>query len=102
MEKLKQEEFITRSKLIHGDGHLDYEELTGLNEEKEVLLRVGDILQNIILPKYFVIGNTDIEKRIKIYKHILLLVFPNYNVEMSYCEGFKNDKGLYIWKNSTQ
>lgn len=79
---------------------INYEELTGLMEEREVLLRIGDILDDIKIPKYFIIGNTILEKKIKIYKHILLLVFPNYNIEMSYCDGFLNDKGLYIWKNN--
>jgi hypothetical protein len=78
---------------------INYEELTGLMEEREVLLRVGDILNDIKIPKYFVIGNTILEKKIKIYKHILLLVFPDYDIELDYCEGFLNDKGLYIWKN---
>ena len=77
---------------------INYEELTGLMEEREVLLRIGDILNSVKIPKYFVIGNTILEKKIKIYKHILLFVFLDYNIEMSYCEGFLNDKGLYIWK----
>lgn len=77
---------------------INYEELTGLKEEKEVLMRIGDILNKIDIPKYFVIGNTILEKKIKIYKNLLLLVFPNYNIEMSYCEGFINDNALYIWK----
>jgi hypothetical protein len=82
----------------YGVGHVYYEELTGLNEEKEVLIRIGDILNKIDIIKYFVIGNTILEKKIRIYKQFLLLVFPDYNIEMSYCEGFIDDKGLYIWK----
>ena len=77
---------------------INYEELTGLMEEKEVLLRVADILDNIKIPKFFVIGDTLLNKKNKIYKHIIFFVFSNYKIEMSYCEGFLNNKGLYIWK----
>lgn len=76
----------------------EYEELTGLGEEKEVLLRIGDILSNVNLPKYFVIGKTDLEKKFKLYKKILIYVFKNYNIEMKYCEGLKDNIGLYIWE----
>jgi len=75
-----------------------YERLTNLGEEKEVLIRIGDILNTVDIIKYFVIGNTLLEKKIRIYKQLLLFVFPNYNIEMSYCEGFIDNKGLYIWK----
>ena len=78
--------------------NVNYEELTGLGEEKEVLIRVGDVLNKIDIPKNFVIGNTILDKKIKIYKHILVLVFPDYNIDMNYCEGFIDNKGLYIWK----
>ena len=77
---------------------INYEELTGLMEEKEVLLRVGDILDKLKIPKFFVIGDTLLNKKIKIYKHIIFFVFSNYKIEISYCEGFLNNKGLYIWK----
>ena len=76
----------------------DYEKFTGLNEEKEVLVRVGNILNKIQIPKYFIIGDTEIQKRIRVYTHVLSIVFPNYNIDMSYCEGLFNNKGLYIWK----
>ena len=76
----------------------EYEDLTALNEEKEVLIRVGNILDNINIPKYFIIGDTVIQKKIRIYKHILSIVFPNYNIDMNYCEGLLNNKGLYIWE----
>ena len=77
---------------------VDYEDLTGLGEEKEVLVRIGNILDRIDIPKYFIIGDTILEKRIRVYKHVLSIVFPNYNIEMNYCEGLFNSKGLYIWK----
>jgi len=77
---------------------LDYEDLTGLGEEKEVLVRIGNILDRIDIPKYFIIGDTILEKRIRVYKHILSIVFPNYNIDMNYCEGLFNSRGLYIWK----
>ena len=76
----------------------EYEDLTSLNEEKEVLVRVGNILDRIDIPKYFIIGDTELQKRIRVYKHVISIVFPNYNVDMSYCEGLFNNKGLYIWK----
>jgi len=74
-----------------------YEEITSLNETREVLHRIGDILNKIEISKYFVIGNTLEEKRLTIYKNFVLIVFPNYNIKMDYCEGFIDDKGLYIW-----
>ena len=77
---------------------LEYDNLTGLNEEKEVLLRIGDILNKLDIPKYFIIGEVSIEKKMRIYKHILALVFKDYEIKMDYCEGFPNNKGLYIWK----
>lgn len=77
---------------------IDYEDLTGLGEEKEVLVRIGNILDRIDIPKYFIIGDTILEKRIRVYKHVLSIVFPNYNIEMNYCEGLFNSRGLYIWK----
>jgi len=77
---------------------IDYEDLTGLGEEKEVLVRIGNILDKIDIPKYFIIGDTELQKRIRIYKHVLSIVFPNYNIKMDYCEGLFNNKGLYIWK----
>jgi hypothetical protein len=77
---------------------VEYEDLTSLNEEKEVLVRVGNILDRIDIPKYFIIGDTELQKRIRIYKHIVSIVFPNYNIDMNYCEGLFNNKGLYIWK----
>lgn len=86
--------FTTSNKPVQD---INYEELTGLNETKEVLLRMGDILNKINIPKYFIIGDTLLQKKINIYKNFLILVFPNYNIEMSYCAGFLNDKGLYIW-----
>jgi hypothetical protein len=76
----------------------EYDDLTALNEEKEVLVRIGNILDNINIPKYFIIGDTVLQKKIRIYKHILSIVFPNYNIDMNYCEGLLNNKGLYIWK----
>jgi len=78
----------------------EYEELTGLGEEKEVLLRIGNILSHVNLPKYFVIGKTELEKKFKIYKKILIYVFKDYNTNMTYCEGLKDNIGLYIWKNN--
>ena len=84
--------------IINQNYNVNYEELTGLGEEKEVLIRVGDVLNKIDIPKNFVIGNTILDKKIKIYKHILVLVFPDYNIDMNYCEGFIDNKGLYIWK----
>jgi len=74
-----------------------YEELTKLDETREVLLRIGDILNRIDIPKYYIIGDTTLKSKIKLYKNFLLLVFPDYNIEMLYCDGFINDKGLYIW-----
>jgi len=79
-------------------GDVRYEELTNLNEEKEVLIRIGDILNRLDISKNFVIGNTDMEKKLRLYKNILIFVFPDYNIQMNYCEGFINNKGLYIWK----
>jgi hypothetical protein len=76
----------------------NYDDLTGLNEEKEVLLRIGDILNNLDINKYFVIGETIIDKKMRIYKHILTYVFKDFKIKMSYCEGFINNNGLYIWK----
>lgn len=76
----------------------DYEDLTGLGEEKEVLIRVGNILNNVNIPKFFIIGDTVLQKKIRIYKHILSIIFPEYNIKMDYCEGLLNNKGLYIWK----
>jgi len=75
----------------------EYEDLTGLGEEKEVLVRIGNILNNIDIPKYFIIGDTELQKKIRVYKHMLSIVFPNYNIKMDYCEGLLNNKGLYIW-----
>jgi hypothetical protein len=75
-----------------------YEEMTNLREEKEILIRIGDIINKIDIDKNFIIGNTILEKKIRVYKSILVLVFPDYNIEMNYCEGFIDNKGLYIWK----
>lgn len=86
---------FTLDKYEVGNSH--YEELTELNETKEVLIRIGNILNQIDIPKYFVIGNTDEENKIELYEDFILYVFKAYNIEMSYCEGFKDNKGLYIW-----
>jgi len=75
-----------------------YENLTGLNEEKEVFMRIGEILNNFDIDKNFVIGNTSLQKKIKLYNNFIYLVFPNYNIQMDYCEGFIDNQGLYIWK----
>ena len=75
-----------------------YEELTGLNEEKEVLMRIGEILEDFNISKNFVIGNTSLQKKINLYSNFVYLVFPNYNIQMDYCEVFLDNKGLYIWK----
>ena len=75
-----------------------YEELTNLHEEKEVLLRVGDILDKINIPKYFAIGNTIDPRKINLYKHILMYVFKDYKVDLSYCECMFDDKAIYIFK----
>ena len=74
-----------------------YEDITSLNETREVLHRIGDILSKIDIVKYFVIGNTLEEKRLTIYKNFILIVFPDYKIKMNYCEGFIDNKGLYIW-----
>ena len=77
---------------------INYEELTGLNEEKEVLLRISDILNNFTIDKIFIIGNTFLEKKIRLYKNFMIYAFTNYNIKMDYCKGFIDNKGLYIWK----
>ena len=86
--------FATSDKEV---GDSSYEEMTNLNETREVLLRIGDIIKRLDIPKYFVIGNTLEEKRMNIYSGFLLLVFPDYNIKMARCDGFIDNMGLYIW-----
>jgi len=76
----------------------DYEKLTELHEEKEVLIRIGDILNRLNINKNFVIGQTIDPRKINLYQNILLYVFKDYNTELNYCEGMINKKGLYVWK----
>jgi hypothetical protein len=75
----------------------DYEKLTELYEEKEVLIRVGDILNQLDIEKYFVIGKTIDPRKLNLYKNVLLYVFKNYNIDFNYCEGMIDNKGLYAW-----
>ena len=76
----------------------EYEKLTELYEEKEVLIRVGDILNQLNIEKNFVIGKTIDPRKMNLYKNILLYVFKNYNIELDYCKGMIDNKGLYVWK----
>lgn len=77
---------------------LEYEKLTNLFEEKEVLIRIGNILNQLNIDKNFIISQTIDPRKIKLYKNILFYVFKNYNVDLSYCDGMVDNKGLYIWK----
>jgi hypothetical protein len=76
---------------------INYEDFTNLNETKEVLMRIGDIILNLDIPKNYVIGNTILQKKINIYMKVAS-VFDGFNIKMDKCDGFLNDIGLYIWK----
>jgi hypothetical protein len=77
---------------------IEYEKLTELYEEKEVLIRIGDILNRLDIDRNFVIGKTIDPRKLDLYKNVLLYVFKDYNVEFDYCEGMIDNKGLYVWK----
>ena len=58
---------------------------------------MGDILNHLEILKYFVIGNTTLQKKIDLYQKVMLYVFKDYQIEMGSCEGFLDNKGLYIF-----
>ena len=77
-----------------------YEELTNKKDIYAIFGKIGYILRDYNKEKNYsyCIGLTLDSRKNSIYSHFLRIVFKDYKIRLDYCEGFVDNKAIYIFK----